>query len=104
MARWFGKAIAAGVGKSKVDNESSRATWKANEAKRQFYYAKREKNIDKKIAYMAEGMSCLAEAVDHVSNTTVPIANVAFASSLLAKDLESALKEQTQDIIKQLNS
>ena len=52
--------------------------------------------------YLAEGLSSLAAALEHVSNTTPPIANVAFASSLLAKDLGNALEEQTENIVKKL--
>lgn len=100
--RWFGNAVAAGVGKGTVKSESDRSSRKASDAKRRFDYAKREKDLDKKLNYLAEGLSYLAESIEHVSNTTPPIANVAFASSLLAKDLSGALEEQTEDIVKKL--
>ena len=64
---------------------------KASDAKRQFDYAKREKDMEKKLAYMAEGMSNLAQSVEHVSNTTVPLAKVAFAASLLAESIQDNL-------------
>ena len=102
MPRWFGNAVAAGVGRSTVDRESSRASSKASDARRRFDYAKRERDLDKKLSYLAEGLSSLAEAIEHVSNTTPPIANVAFASSLLAEDLGSALEEQTENIVEKL--
>ena len=60
--------------------------------------------VNKKLNYLADGLSSLAEAVEHVSNTTPPIANVAFASSLLAKDLGNALEEQTQNIVESLKT
>ena len=54
------------------------------------------------MTYLAEGMSCLAESVEHVSNTTVPLAKVAFAASLLVENVQDNLDEQTKDIVKQL--
>jgi len=104
MARWFINAVSAGKGRSTVDSESRRASSKASDARRQFDRAERERDIDKKLNYLADGLSSLAEAIEHVSNTTPPIANVAFASSLLAKDLGSALEEQTNDIVTELKS
>ena len=104
MARWFINAISAGKGRSAVDSESRRASSKASDARRRFDYAKRERDLDKKLSYLAEGLSSLAASLEHVSNTTPPIANVAFASSLLAKDLGNALEEQTKDIVKELKS
>lgn len=104
MARWFINAFAAGKGRSTVDSESRRASNKASDARRQFDRAERERDLDKKLNYLADGLSSLAEAVEHVSNTTPPIANVAFASSLLAKDLGPALEEQTQNIVESLKT
>ena len=54
------------------------------------------------MSYMAEGMANLAESVEHVSNTTVPLAKVAFAASLLAESIQDNLDNQTKDIVKQL--
>ena len=62
----------------------------------------REKDLDKKMTYLAEGMSSLAESINHVSNTTVPLAKVAFAASLLVENVQDNLDEQTKDIVKQL--
>ena len=73
-----------------------------DEAKRQFDYAKREREIEKKLAYIAEGMSNLSQSVEHVSNTTVPLAKVAFAASLLAESIQDNLDNQTKDIVKQI--
>ena len=102
MLRWLVRASVAGSANSDVRSESDRASRKASDAKRQFDYAKRERDLDKKLSYLAEGLSSLAAALEHVSNTTPPIANVAFASSLLAKDLGNALEEQTENIVKKL--
>ena len=65
--RWFLNAASAGVGRSKVENESDRSSRKANDAKRRFDYAKRERDLDKKLTYLAEGLSYLAESVEHAS-------------------------------------
>jgi hypothetical protein len=102
MLRWLVRSTIAGSANSDVKSESSRASRKANDAKRQFDYAKREKDLDKKMTYLAEGMSYLAESVEHVSNTTVPLAKVAFAASLLVENVQDNLDEQTKDIVKQL--
>ena len=92
----------AGSANSDVKSESNRASRKANDAKRQFDYAKRERDIEKKLAYIAEGMSNLAQSVEHVSNTTVPLARVAFTASLLAESIQDNLDNQTKDIVKQI--
>ena len=43
MLRWLVRSTVAGSANSDVKSESSRASRKANDAKRQFDYAKREK-------------------------------------------------------------
>ena len=102
MLRWLIRSTFAGSANEDVKSESRRASSQANDAKRKFDYAKREKDLDKKMTYLAEGMSYLAEAVDHVSNTTVPLAKVAFTSALLVESVQDNLYEQTKDIVKQL--
>ena len=104
MLRWLVRASVAGSANSDVRSESDRASRMAKDAKRQFDYAKRERDMDKKLAYMAEGMSNLAESIEHVSNTTVPLAKVAFAASLLAESIQDNLDNQTKDIVQQLKS
>jgi hypothetical protein len=104
MLRWLVRSTIAGSANSDVKSESDRASRKANDAKRQFDYAKRERDTDKKIAYLVEGMSYLAESVNHVSNTTVPLAKVAFAASLLVENVQDNLDEQTKDIVRQLKN
>ena len=104
MLRWLVRSTVAGSANSDVRSESDRASRKANEAKRQFDYAKRERDPDKKMTYLVEGMSYLAESVNHVSNTTVPLAKVAFAASLLVENVQDNLDEQTKDIVRQLKN
>ena len=104
MLRWLVRSTVAGYANSEVKSESVRASRKANDAKRQFDYAKRERDTYKKIAYLVEGMSYLAESVNHVSNTTVPLAKVAFAASLLVENVQDNLDEQTKDIVRQLKN
>ena len=102
MLRWLVRSTIAGSANGDVKSESDRASRKANDAKRQFDYAKRERDLDKKMNYIAEGMSHLAESLNHVSNTTVPLAKVAFAASLLVENVQDNLNEQTKDIVDQL--
>ena len=104
MLRWLVRSGVAASANSEVKSESDRASRKINDAKRQFDYAKRERDTDKKIAYLVEGMSYLAESVNHVSNTTVPLAKVAFAASLLVENVQDNLDEQTKDIVRQLKN
>ena len=47
MLRWVIRAVAAKNYKDKAISESRRASSKANDAKRKFSYAKREKDIEK---------------------------------------------------------
>jgi uncharacterized phage infection (PIP) family protein YhgE len=104
MLRWLVRSTVAGSANSDVKSESVRASRKANDAKRQFDNAKRERDLDRKVTYLAEGMSHLAESVNHVSNTTVPLAKVAFAASLLVENVQDNLNEQTNDIVRQLKN
>ena len=104
MLRWLVRSTVAGSANSDVRSESDKASRKANDAKRQFDYAKRERDPNKKMTYLVEGMSYLAESVNHVSNTTVPLAKVAFAASLLVENVQDNLNEQTNEIVRQLKN
>ena len=104
MLRWLVRSSVAASANSDVRSESDQASRKANEAKRQFDYAKRERDPDKKMTYLVEGMSNLAESINHVSNTTVPLAKVAFAASLLVENVQDNLNEQTNEIVRQLKN
>ena len=104
MLRWLVRSGVALAADSNVERESGKASRKASEAKRKFDYAKRERDMDKKMVYMAEGMSYLAESIDYVSNTTIPLAKVAVAASLMAESIQDNLDNQTKDIVQQLKS
>ena len=104
MLRWLVRASVAGSANSDVKSESNKASRKASDAKRQFDYARRERDLDKKMSYMTEGMANLAQSIEHVSNTTVPLAKVAFAASLLAESIQDNLDEQTKDIVEKLKN
>ena len=63
MLRWAIRAVAANSYKNKAISESKRASSKANDAKRKFSYAKREKDIDKfAAAFILQG------AIDYLNN------------------------------------
>ena len=102
MLRWAIRAVAANSYRKKAISESSRASSKANDAKRKFSYAKREKDTNKKLDYMCEGLDNLAEAVSHSSNSIEPLAEVSSVASLLVESIQNNLDAQTEDIVKKL--
>ena len=102
MLRWAIRAIAANSYRKKAISESSRASSKANDAKRKFSYAKREKDTNKKLDYICEGLDNLAEAVSHSSNSIEPLAEVSFVASLLVESIQNNLDKQTEDIVSKL--
>ena len=102
MLRWAIRAIAANSYRKKAISESSRASSKAYDAKRKFSSAKREKDINKKLDYMCEGLDNLAEAVSHSSNSIEPLAEVSFVASLLVESIQNNLDKQTEDIVSKL--
>ena len=102
MLRWAIRAVAANSYRKKAISESSRASSKANDAKRKFSYAKREKDTNKKLGYMCEGLDNLAEAVSHSSNSIEPLAEVSFVASLLVESIQNNLDKQTEDIVSKL--
>ncbi len=74
----------------------------ANDAKRQFDRARRERDLDRKLEYMSEGLSDLSEAVSYTSNAIEPLAEVSFVASLLVESIQNNLDEQTKDIVEKL--
>jgi hypothetical protein len=102
MLRWAIRAVAANSYRKKAISESSRASSKANDAKRKFSYAKREKDTNKKLDYMCEGLDNLAEAVSHSSNSIEPLAEVSFVASLLVESIQNNLDKQTDDLVSKL--
>ena len=102
MLRWAIRAAAASSYKSKVISESGQASRKSGSAISKFKTAQREKDMNKKIDYISEGMVYLAEAVSHNSNAIQPLAEMSFVASLLAESIQKNLDEQTQDIVTKL--
>ena len=99
MLRWAIRAGAASSYKTKVISESGRATRKSKDAISKFKRAEREKDLDKRLNYLCEGMSNLAEAVSHNSNAIEPLAEMSFVASLLSESIQINLDEQTKDIV-----
>ena len=104
MLRWAIRAVAANGYKRKAISESNKATSKSNDAKRYFDFFKREKDIEKKLNYISEGMGSLCQAVSHTSNSVEPLAEMSFVASLLVESIQNNLDEQTKDIVKKLKS
>ena len=102
MLRWAIRAGAASSYKTKVISESGRATRKSKDAISNFKRAEREKDLDKRMNYLCEGMSDLAEAVSHNSNAIEPLAEMSFVASLLSESIQTNLDEQTKDIVAKL--
>ena len=104
MLRWAIRSVAANSYKNKVISESGRASRKSQDAMRKFSRAKSEKDINKKMDYISDGMSALAEAVSHNSNAIEPLAEMSFVASLLVESIQDNLDEQTEDIIKKIKA
>lgn len=102
MLRWAIRAVAANKYKSKVLSESNRASKKSSDAMSSFKRANREKDLNKKLDYLSQGMSSLAEAVSHNSNAIEPLAEMSFVASLLVESIQKNLDEQTKDIVAQI--
>lgn len=102
MLRWIIRATAASSYKNKVISESGRAESKAKNALSSFNRAERERDLDKKVSYLAEGMGYLAEAVSHNSNAIEPLAEMSFVASLLTESIQNNLDEQTADIVQKI--
>ncbi len=68
MLRWLVRSTIAGSANGDVKSESDRASRKANEAKRQFDYAKRERDLDKKMNYNHVSSKQIIENYKSVSN------------------------------------
>ena len=102
MLRWAIRAVAANSYKNKAISESKRASSKASDAKRKFSYAKREKDTDKKLNYICEGLDSVSDAVSHSSNSIEPLAEVSFVASLLVESIQNNLDKQTDDIVSKL--
>ena len=104
MLRWAIRAVAANSYKRKVISESNKASNKSSDAKRYFDNARREKDIEKKLNYMSEGLGNLCQAVSHTSNSVEPLAEMSFVASLLVESIQNNLDEQTKDIVTKLKT
>ena len=104
MLRWAIRAVAANKYKSKVISESGRASRKSRDAMSSFKRANREKDLNKKMDYLSDGLCDLAEAVSHNSNSIEPLAEMSFVASLLAESIQINLDEQTKDIVSKIKS
>ena len=102
MLRWAIRAVAANSFKNKAISASSKASSRANESKIKFGYSKREKDINKKVDYMWEGLDSLADAVSYSSDAIEPLAEVSFVASLLVESIQNNLDKQTDDIVSKL--
>ena len=102
MLRWAIRAVAANSYKNKAISASKKASSNANDAKRLFNYAKREKDIEKKLNYMCDGLDSLADAVSYSSDSIEPLAEVSFVAYLLVESIQNNLDKQTEDIVNKL--
>ena len=102
MLRWLIRTGASVGKKNKCKLESDAASRAAKDAKRKFDYAKRERDSQKQINYLAEGLSELATAIERTSNTVQPLAELAVLAALLTESIEAGMEEQTKQIVSQL--
>jgi hypothetical protein len=58
--------------------------------------------MEKKLAYISEGLSKLSESVNHTSNAIEPLAEISFVASLLVESVQNNLDAQTADIVSKL--
>ena len=101
--RWIIRAAAASGYKRDVIGNSKNASSRSRKALNAFKSAKRERDLEKKIDYISEGLINLAESVDYTSNAIEPLAEMSFVASLLAESIQTNLDEQTKDIVEKLN-
>ena len=99
MLRWLIRTSASVSKKNKCISASAASSRAAKEAVRKFDYAKRERDMQKQINYLAEGMSKLAEAVEKNSNTIPPLAELSVYAAVLTESMETGLDAQTKDIL-----
>tara|TARA_B100001996_G_scaffold361380_1_gene328083 strand:+ start:341 stop:658 length:318 start_codon:yes stop_codon:yes gene_type:complete len=102
--RWLIRTGASFSKKNKCVAESNAASRAAKDARRQFDYAKREKDTQKAIHYLAEGMNKIADAVERSSNSIEPLAELAVWAAALTESIEEGMDAQTQEIVKQLKN
>ena len=104
MLRWLIRTSASVGKKNKCQAESSAASRSAKDAVRKFDRASRERDSQKQINYLSEGMSNLAQAVERSSNSVPPLAELAVYAAVLTESIESGLDNQTKDIVNKMTS
>ena len=104
MLRWLIRTSASVGKKNKCQAESSAASISAKDAVRKFDRASRERDSQKQINYLSEGMSNLAQAVERSSNSVPPLAELAVYAAVLTESIESGLDNQTKDIVTKMSS
>ena len=104
MLRWLIRTTASVGKKNKCQTESSAASRSAKDAVRKFDRASRERDSQKQINYLSEGMSNLAQAVERSSNSVPPLAELAVYAAVLTESIESGLDNQTKDIVTKMSS
>jgi hypothetical protein len=91
------KGFALGMS-SRSSQHSSKATSYANKAISSLRSAKSQKDTNKKIDLLIDGMSDLANAVREVSDSVTPIAKMNMVSALLSENIGELLDTQTAEI------
>ena len=104
MLRWLIRTSASVGKKNKCQAESSAASRSAKDAVIKFDRASRERDSQKQINYLSEGMSNLAQAVERSSNSVPPLAELAVYAAVLTESIESGLDNQTKDIVTKMSS
>ena len=91
------KGFALGMS-SRSSQHSSKATSYANKAVSSLRSAKSQKDTNKKIDLLIDGMSSLSSAVKEVSDSVAPIARMNMVSALLSENIGELLNTQTAEI------
>ena len=91
------KGFALGMS-SKSSQHSKRATSYANKAVSSLRSAKSQRDTNKKIDLLIDGMSSLSSAVKEVSDSVAPIARMNMVSALLSENIGELLNTQTAEI------
>jgi hypothetical protein len=91
------KGFALGMS-SRCSQHSSKASSYANKAVSSLRSAKSQKDTNKKIDLLIDGMSDLANAVREVSDSVTPIAKMNMVSALLSKNIGELFNTQTAEI------
>ena len=91
------KGFALGMS-SKSSQHSKRATSYANKAVSSLRSAKSQRDTNKKIDLLIDGMSSLSSAVKEVSDSVTPIAKMNMVSALLSENIGELLNTQTAEI------